>query len=342
MFFSGAAIWYTTFHTTTSSIANLPPSFVAIGQGSVGPSRTASGWCWRWRSVAHVVLARTVLGQRLYAIGHNPRAAAVSGVPVARCVIAGLRDLRSLRRRRLHPLHRPAGDRHADPGRAILLDVIGAVVIGGTSLFGGKGKVIWTRPGVLFLVLIDTSLKLLGLSLFFVLRDQGRRDPPGGRPRRAAHPFRCGARSVSPMAAARGARPAQELLRRRGAARRGPHARGRRVLGLVGENGSGKSTTMNILGGVHPRDGGRDPAGGRALRAARATRRASRRHRLHPPGAEPLREPVDRGEPVHQPVSRGCGRAAASSTADGCASGRDELLGAGRPAPPARHAGRHG
>src|SRR3546814_11941046 len=33
MFFSGLAIWYTTFHTETSSIASLPRSFVAIGQG---------------------------------------------------------------------------------------------------------------------------------------------------------------------------------------------------------------------------------------------------------------------------------------------------------------------
>jgi ribose/xylose/arabinose/galactoside ABC-type transport system permease subunit len=53
-------------------------------------------------------------------------------------------------------------------GERILLDVIGAVVIGGTSLFGGKGKVIWTVFGVLFLVLIDTTLKLLGASLFVI------------------------------------------------------------------------------------------------------------------------------------------------------------------------------
>ena len=53
-------------------------------------------------------------------------------------------------------------------GERILLDVIGAAVIGGTSLFGGKGKVIWTVFGVLFLVLIDTTLKLLGASLFVI------------------------------------------------------------------------------------------------------------------------------------------------------------------------------
>ena len=58
-------------------------------------------------------------------------------------------------------------------GSNILLDVVGAAVIGGTSLFGGKGKVIWTVFGVLFLVLIDTSLKLMGLTLFSVFAIKG-------------------------------------------------------------------------------------------------------------------------------------------------------------------------
>jgi ribose/xylose/arabinose/galactoside ABC-type transport system permease subunit len=49
-------------------------------------------------------------------------------------------------------------------GRNLLLDVIGAAVIGGTSLFGGKGKVLWTLFGALFLKLIDNSLNLLNLS----------------------------------------------------------------------------------------------------------------------------------------------------------------------------------
>ena len=58
-------------------------------------------------------------------------------------------------------------------GANILLDVIGAVVIGGTSLFGGRGKVLWTVFGVLFLVLLDTSLKLLGASLFLIFIIKG-------------------------------------------------------------------------------------------------------------------------------------------------------------------------
>ncbi len=46
-------------------------------------------------------------------------------------------------------------------------------MIGGVSLFGGKGKILWTLFGVLFLAVIDKSLQLLGLSLFSVFAIKG-------------------------------------------------------------------------------------------------------------------------------------------------------------------------
>ena len=100
------------------------------------------------------------------------------------------------------------------------------------------------------------------------------------------------------------------------------------MLGLVGENGSGKSTTMNILGGVHQPDRGTMTIDGAALCAARAARRRGARHRVHPSGAQPLQEPDHRGEPVHRRVPASWSRACRSSTAARCASGRSELLAA--------------
>jgi len=47
------------------------------------------------------------------------------------------------------------------------------VVIGGTSLFGGKGKILWTVFGVLFLMLVDTTLKILGAALFTIYMIKG-------------------------------------------------------------------------------------------------------------------------------------------------------------------------
>ena len=48
------------------------------------------------------------------------------------------------------------------------LDIIAAVVIGGTSLFGGRGKIIWTVFGVVFLVLLGNALSLLNVPFFYV------------------------------------------------------------------------------------------------------------------------------------------------------------------------------
>jgi ribose/xylose/arabinose/galactoside ABC-type transport system permease subunit len=58
-------------------------------------------------------------------------------------------------------------------GQRILLDVVGAAVIGGVSLFGGKGRVTWTLSGVLFLTVVDKGLQLLGLDLASVFAIKG-------------------------------------------------------------------------------------------------------------------------------------------------------------------------
>jgi ribose/xylose/arabinose/galactoside ABC-type transport system permease subunit len=49
-----------------------------------------------------------------------------------------------------------------------LLDIIGATVIGGTSLAGGKGRVTWTFFGVIFFVLLLNTLNTMGLSAFHI------------------------------------------------------------------------------------------------------------------------------------------------------------------------------
>jgi len=173
MFFSGAAIWYTAVHTDASSIGNLPPAFVAIGQGQVAGVPISLLVAAAVAIVAHLILNRTVFGRWLYAVGTNARAAEISGVPVRRAVmwafiISGLCAAVSsiLYTGRLETGTPVLGQR-------ILLDVVGAAVIGGVSLFGGKGKILWTLFGVLFLAVIDKSLQLLGLSLFSVFAIKG-------------------------------------------------------------------------------------------------------------------------------------------------------------------------
>ncbi len=173
IFFSGADIWYTTFHTETSSIANLPRGFVVLGKD--GPMGIPNAlWTVGLLAIAaHCLFSYTVFGKQLYATGQNPRTARVSGVPVGRCILLAfmISGVCAAISSMLYTGRLETGTPIL--GERILLDIIGAVVIGGTSLFGGKGKVIWTVFGVLFLVLIDTSMKMLGLSLFFVLAIKG-------------------------------------------------------------------------------------------------------------------------------------------------------------------------
>ncbi|MXQ14612.1 ABC transporter permease [Microvirga makkahensis] len=167
-FFGGSAIWYTTFHSTTTSIYDLPDMFISIGDRDVMGIPISVLVAAAAALVVHGILAYTILGRWLYAVGKNPRTAYVSGVPVRTTVVSAfvlsgvLAALASI----VYTARMQTGTPIL--GERILLDVIGAVVIGGTSLFGGKGKVIWTVFGVLFLVLIDTTLKLLGASLFVI------------------------------------------------------------------------------------------------------------------------------------------------------------------------------
>jgi ribose/xylose/arabinose/galactoside ABC-type transport system permease subunit len=51
--------------------------------------------------------------------------------------------------------------------------VIGAVVIGGTSFFGGRGLLQWTLAGALFMVMLVNSLNLAGLSYFLIMIVKG-------------------------------------------------------------------------------------------------------------------------------------------------------------------------
>ena len=72
-------------------------------------------------------------------------------------------------------------------GQRILLDVIGAAVIGGVSLFGGKGKIVWTLFGVLFLARASTrACSFSGLALSSVFAIKGGVILRRGRHRRAA------------------------------------------------------------------------------------------------------------------------------------------------------------
>lgn len=165
MFFSGLAIWL----TQSKNIGNLPAAFNALG-GKTGLALLIAAGLGL---AAHVMLDRSLWGRWLYAVGHNARAAFISGVPVdgvtlsAYVVSGACAALASV----LYTGQAESGSPVL--AQRLLLDIVGATVLGGTSLFGGRGKVLWTLGGVLFLKLLDNSLNLLGLSYFTIMMVKG-------------------------------------------------------------------------------------------------------------------------------------------------------------------------
>lgn len=165
MLFSGVAIWV----TQSKSISGLPSSFILLGE-NVWVTAIIAGIT---ALTGQLLLTRTLYGRWIFAIGHNNKAASISGVPVDRILVmayiaAGLLAavgaiLITGRMETGSPVH----------WQRNLLDIVGATVIGGTSLYGGRGKVLWTIYGVLFLTLIDNSLNLLSLSHFTIMMGKG-------------------------------------------------------------------------------------------------------------------------------------------------------------------------
>ncbi|MEO1250546.1 MAG: ABC transporter permease [Pseudomonadota bacterium] len=123
--------------------------------------------------IVYFVVRFTTFGSYVLAIGGNEEASRLAGINVQRVKIAtySLAGALSALAGILYVAQFRQGK--PDAGLGLELDAIAAVVIGGTSLAGGKGKIVWTVGGVLFLVVIDMSLKLLGMSLFVVFAVKG-------------------------------------------------------------------------------------------------------------------------------------------------------------------------
>jgi len=113
------------------------------------------------------VLRQTAAGRHVYAVGNNPEAARLVGIPTQRLLlsvytIAGLiYGIAAL----LLVARTQVGDPQA--GQTDNLDSITAVVIGGTSLFGGRGSVLGTLIGALIVGVFRNGLQLIGVAAIY-------------------------------------------------------------------------------------------------------------------------------------------------------------------------------
>jgi ribose transport system permease protein len=153
----GITYWYMAGDT----IYDFPPAFRALGSGyALGvpvPVYLMLGCL-----VAGGLFTRyTTYGHEIYAIGANTEVARLSGIPVRSRLnlvymlsgaMAGLASVVYLAR---------LNSAEADIGEPLMLPAIAAVLIGGTSLFGGVGSLSGTLVGALFLTLVLNGMNLL-------------------------------------------------------------------------------------------------------------------------------------------------------------------------------------
>ncbi|HEX4885055.1 MAG TPA: ABC transporter permease [Casimicrobiaceae bacterium] len=148
-------------------IYGLPDAFRFIGAGFVGPIPVPVIVAAALLVALHLMLHRTVLGRAIYAIGGNPTAARLSGMPVTRRLIAvyALSGLLAGFAALVVIARVNAAD--SSLGEDMLLPAIAAVCLGGTSLFGGVGGIVGTAIGALILALVVNGMNLLGVETFW-------------------------------------------------------------------------------------------------------------------------------------------------------------------------------
>ncbi len=117
--------------------------------------------------LVHFILKYTKLGRRVYAIGSNSRAAYLSGIDVSKSTIIFFALNGLLVGIAASMLLSRIGAAQASTGAGIELQAIGAVVIGGTPMTGGKGRIIGTFFGVLLMGVISNALNMLQVSPYF-------------------------------------------------------------------------------------------------------------------------------------------------------------------------------
>jgi ribose transport system permease protein len=153
----GAAFKYTDART----ISGLPPTFGVLSGGVVTAACMMAVFVVSW-----IVLSRTPLGRHVYAVGGNIQAAWLAGVRVTRIqmavyatsgLAAGLAGV--LVASRLNAGYPRAGEYYE-------LDAIAAVVVGGTSLFGGRGSIWGTLAGAFFIGILNNALNLYQVTTY--------------------------------------------------------------------------------------------------------------------------------------------------------------------------------
>jgi len=160
----------TQLYSGAQTVTDLPPMMTALGD-TFGIGSTQFAWgtvvMMALYALAWFMLRETAAGRHVYAVGNNPEATRLVGIATQRVLLivyvvtGALYGVASL----LSVARTGVGDPNA--GQTDHLDAITAVVLGGTSLFGGRGVVIGSLVGALVVGVFRNGLTLMGVSSIY-------------------------------------------------------------------------------------------------------------------------------------------------------------------------------
>ena len=160
----------TQLYSGAQTVTDLPPIMTVLGDTfSIGSTQFAWGTIVMLAlyGLAWFVLRETAAGRHVYAVGNSPEATRLVGIATQRVLLMvyvaagalyGVASLLSVSRTGV-------GDPNA--GQTDNLDAITAVVLGGTSLFGGRGVVVGSLVGALVVGVFRNGLTLMGVSSIY-------------------------------------------------------------------------------------------------------------------------------------------------------------------------------
>ena len=146
----------------------VPSDFLQIASVKIGGQMLMPVFYWLLLAVIlYIVSKKTVFGRHVFAVGSNEKTTRLSGINVNRvklgvyalmgAVVAVAALLQVSRIGAMDP---------ANAGNGYELDAIAAVIVGGTSMSGGKGSVVGTVFGMLIIAVMNNLLNLLGVDPF--------------------------------------------------------------------------------------------------------------------------------------------------------------------------------
>lgn len=169
LIFSGIALTI----TRSTTIGGIPKEFNFIAQGSLVGIPIPIIITIVVVGVTAYLLHHTLFGKYVFSVGTNQKASYISGIPVKATIFKLFLISSILATIASIVMTARLGAGIPSLGKDMLMDIVAAVIIGGTSVAGGSGNIYGTVIGAILVSVLNNSLNLLGVDWFFINVSKG-------------------------------------------------------------------------------------------------------------------------------------------------------------------------